>query len=62
MSNQTIQEIDELMQRKRAALAAIAKAMHDDGDSLRTIGAKLGVSHELARRWIKRARQEVADQ
>jgi DNA-directed RNA polymerase specialized sigma24 family protein len=58
LSNQTVEELAQLIEQKRDALAAIAAAMHADGDSLRTIGQKMGVSHELVRRWIQRARAE----
>jgi hypothetical protein len=57
--NQTLEEIADLMRRKRLALACIALAMHQNGDSLREIGRKLSISHELARQLIRDAPKDM---
>lgn len=56
-----LEELDELIRQKRAALANIARAMQADGDSLRAIGAKLGVSYETVRKWLKRSQQPAEE-
>lgn len=57
MSTQSVEELSQLIEQKRAALAAIAAAMAKEGASLREIGDKMGISHETVRKWLKRTQR-----